>query len=171
MSGDASSSVTQLLSHADAAMYQAKARARGSVGRFDPKTRLYLEKRAEGSPPARVAIEADHLAPYYQPIVDLHTGAIAGAEASVRWEDPVRGTLEAKEFIPLAEELGLVGDISDLVLGRAAAAVMDWARMVPSFKVTVRHARRTIARDRPDDHRWAAHRQRGGPCPHSARDH
>jgi diguanylate cyclase (GGDEF)-like protein/PAS domain S-box-containing protein len=137
VSGDASSSVTQLLSHADAAMYQAKARARGSVGRYDPKTRSDLEKRAEGSRLLRLAIEADHLVPYYQPIVDLHTGAIVGAEALVRWEDPARGTVEAKEFIPLAEELGLVGDISELVLDRAAVAVMGWAQKVPSFKVTV----------------------------------
>ena len=137
VSGDASSSVPQLLSHADAAMYQAKERARGSVGRYDPKTRGELEKRAEGSRLLRLALEARQLIPHYQPIVDLHSGMIVGAEALARWDDPDKGIVEAKDFIPLAEELGLVGEISDLVLARAALDLREWVGVVPKFKVTV----------------------------------
>ena len=67
--------------------------------------------------------KASQLVPYYQPIVDLHSGTIVAVEALARWDDPVRGVVEAKDFIPLAEELGLVGDISELVLSHAALAV------------------------------------------------
>jgi diguanylate cyclase (GGDEF)-like protein/PAS domain S-box-containing protein len=137
VSGDASSSVAQLLSHADAAMYQAKERARGSVGRYDPRTRSELEKKAEGSRLLRLALEGHQLLAYYQPIVDLHSGTIVAVEALARWDDPQRGLVEAKDFIPLAEELGLVGEISELVLGQAARAAVDWVELVPTLKVTV----------------------------------
>ena len=87
----ASSSVAQLLSQADAAMYQAKGRARGSVCHYDPRTRPDLEKRAEGSRLLRLALEAHQLMAHYQPIVDLHSGTLVGAEALARWEDPLQG--------------------------------------------------------------------------------
>jgi EAL domain-containing protein (putative c-di-GMP-specific phosphodiesterase class I) len=77
------------------------------------------------------------LVPYYQPIVDLHTGTMVGAEALVRWEDPVRGVVAAKDFIPLAEELGLVGEISELVLAEAGRQATEWSQLVPGMKVTV----------------------------------
>jgi predicted signal transduction protein with EAL and GGDEF domain len=137
VSGDASSTVAQLLSHADAAMYGAKERARGSVGRYDPKTRSDLERKAEWSRLLRQALEGRQLVPYYQPIVDLHSGTIVAVEALARWDDPVRGVVEAKDFIPLAEELGLVGDISEVVLIQAATACMEWVELAPSLKVTV----------------------------------
>jgi diguanylate cyclase (GGDEF)-like protein/PAS domain S-box-containing protein len=135
--GGASSSVAQLLSEADAAMYHAKERGRGTVGRYDPRIRPDLERRAEGSRLLRLALEAHQLVPYYQPIVDLHTGTMVGAEALVRWEDPVRGVVAAKDFIPLAEELGLVGEISELVLTEAARQATEWSQLVPGMKVTV----------------------------------
>ena len=137
VSGGPTSSVAQLLSQADAAMYQAKARARGSVGRYDPTTAMDLKRKAEGARLLRAALESRRLVPYYQPIVDLHTGTLVGAEALVRWEDPERGTVAAKDFIPLAEELGLVGDISDMVLLQAARQAKEWRAYVPGLKVTV----------------------------------
>ena len=135
--GGPSSSVAQLLSQADAAMYQAKSRARGSIGHYDPRTRPDLERRAEGSRLLRIAMENRRLVPYYQPIIDLHSGALVGAEALVRWEDPVRGLVQAKDFIPLAEELGLVGEISDMVLTATAQHVKVWAQLQPQLKIAV----------------------------------
>lgn len=137
VTGDGRSSVAQLLSQADAAMYRAKARARGSVGRYDPSTRDNLERKAQDSRSLRMALEGRLLVPYYQPIVDLRTGALIGAEALARWVDPERGVVAAKEFIPLAEELGLVGEISDTVLVQAARQARGWQERVPGFKVTV----------------------------------
>ena len=135
--GDATSTVAQLLSQADAAMYQAKERARGSVARYDPSTRRHLEERAEGSHLLRLALEARHIVPYYQPVVDLHTGELVGAEALVRWEDPLRGLIEAKDFVPLAEELGLITDIGERVLSEAALQLTAWRRGSRSFTIAV----------------------------------
>jgi EAL domain-containing protein (putative c-di-GMP-specific phosphodiesterase class I) len=118
-------------------MYHAKERGRGSVGRYDPRTRPDLERRAEGSRLLRLALEARQLVPYYQPIVDLHSGRMVGAEALVRWEDPARGLVEAKDFIPLAEELGLIGEISELVLAQAGRQATEWSELFPGMKVTV----------------------------------
>jgi diguanylate cyclase (GGDEF)-like protein/PAS domain S-box-containing protein len=135
--GGPSSSVAQLLSQADAAMYQAKGRARGSVCHYDPRTRPDLEKRAEGSRLLRLALEAHQMMAHYQPIVDLHSGALVGAEALARWQDPLRGLVPAKDFVPLAEELGLVSEIGDVVLNAAARQVKQWAAVAPHFKVSV----------------------------------
>lgn len=135
--GGAPSSVAQLLSQADSAMYQAKGRARGSIGHYDPRTRPDLERRAEGSRLLRLALEAGHLVPYYQPIIDLHSGALAGAEALARWEDPLRGVVPAKDFIPLAEDLGLIGEIFEMVLAQTAKYVKQWASLSPSLRVAV----------------------------------
>jgi diguanylate cyclase (GGDEF)-like protein/PAS domain S-box-containing protein len=135
--GGPSSSVTQLLSQADAAMYQAKERARGSVARYDPSTRTHLERKAEGSRLLHLALEARHFVPYYQPVVDLHTGVTVGAEALVRWEDPLLGISEAKDFVPLAEELGLIADIGEGVLSSAAMELAGWRAHSPSFTVAV----------------------------------
>jgi len=135
--GGPSSAVAELLSQADAAMYQAKGRSRGSVARYDPLTRPDLERRAEGSRLFRVALKANHLVPYYQPIVDLHTGQLVGAEALVRWEDPERGVVQAKDFVPLAEELGLVAEIGDIVLADAARQMRSWLQVAPGLKLAV----------------------------------
>ena len=135
--GGASSSVAQLLSQADAAMYQAKARARGSVGHYDPRIRPDLERRAEGSRLLRLALEAQQLVPYYQPIIDLHSGTVVGVEALARWLDPVRGIVAAKNFVPLAEELGLVGEIGDIVLAEAAQRAEEWSVLSPGLRVMV----------------------------------
>jgi diguanylate cyclase (GGDEF)-like protein len=135
--GGPSSSVAQLLSEADAAMYHAKARGRGTVGRYDPRTRPDLERKAEGSRLLRLALERHELLPYYQPIVDLHTGEVVAAEALVRWDDPGRGLIVAKDFIPLAEELGLIGEISELVLAEAGRQAKAWAEVTPAVKVNV----------------------------------
>ncbi|MGD0810980.1 MAG: EAL domain-containing protein [Acidimicrobiales bacterium] len=135
--GGPSSSVAALLSQADAAMYQAKGRARGSVAHYDPKTRPDLERRAEGSRVFRAALKANHLVPYYQPIVDLHTGHLVGAEALVRWHDPERGLVQAKDFMPLAEELGLVAEIGDIVIADAARQMRSWLQVAPGLKLAV----------------------------------
>lgn len=135
--GGPSSSVAQLLSQADAAMYQAKGRARGSVGHYDPRTRPDLEKRAEGSRLLRQAMENRQLVPYYQPIIDLHSGLLVGAEALARWEDPLRGVVPAKDFIPLAEELGLVGEVTNLVLAKTAHFVKEWVQLDPHLRISV----------------------------------
>jgi len=137
VSGGGDSSVAQLLSEADAAMYNAKERERGTVGCYDPRTRPDLERKVDGSRLLRLALEGRQLVPYYQPIVDLHSGLLVGAEALVRWEDPVRGLIAAKDFIPLAEEVGLVADISDRMLAEAGNQAISWSKSWPNLKMAV----------------------------------
>lgn len=137
VTGDASSSVAQLLSRADAAMYQAKARSRGSAVHYDPATHPELERKTEGSRLLRLALEAHQFVPYYQPIVELHTGRTVCVEALARWEHPVRGVVAAKDFIPLAEEMGLIREISEIILAEAGLQVNEWARTVPGLRVSV----------------------------------
>jgi EAL domain-containing protein (putative c-di-GMP-specific phosphodiesterase class I) len=72
------------------------------------------------------AIERGELVVHYQPIVDLHTGRIAGAEALVRWPRPDRGLVPPAEFIPLAEETGLVVELDRFVLRQACRQMAGW---------------------------------------------
>jgi diguanylate cyclase (GGDEF)-like protein/PAS domain S-box-containing protein len=119
-------SAAQLIQHADAAMHHAKEQGR-STYRFyiDSLTReasdhLELETRL------RHAIAAGQLRVYYQPQVDIKTSRIIGAEALVRWQDPERGLIPPAQFIPLAEETGLIGAIGEYVLRETCLQGAKW---------------------------------------------
>lgn len=120
-------SVETLQSNADAALHQAKAHGRGVMRFFSPemssraKTRLTLEADL------RRAFDHDEFRLYYQPQVDLLSGQIVGLEALVRWEHPVRGIIPPDEFIPLAEESGLVIRLGDWVLHEACRQIKLWS--------------------------------------------
>ena len=120
-------SVETLQSNADAALHQAKAHGRGVMRFFSPemssraKTRLTLEADL------RRAFDHDEFRLYYQPQVDLLSGQIVGLEALVRWEHPGRGIIPPNEFIPLAEESGLVIRLGDWVLHEACRQIKLWS--------------------------------------------
>ena len=120
-------SVETLQSNADAALHQAKAHGRGVMRFFSPemssraKTRLTLEADL------RHAFDHDEFRLYYQPQVDLLSGRIVGLEALVRWEHPVRGIIPPDEFIPLAEESGLIVRLGDWVLHEACRQIKLWS--------------------------------------------
>lgn len=120
-------SVETLQSNADAALHQAKAHGRGVMRFFSPemssraKTRLTLEADL------RRAFDHDEFRLYYQPQVDLLSGQIVGLEALVRWEHPGRGIIPPSEFIPLAEESGLVIRLGDWVLHEACRQIKLWS--------------------------------------------
>jgi len=114
-----------LLQHADAAMYQAKAAGRDACsvyhsGERDAQERLELALRL------RKAIAADELVLHYQPVVELRTGIMTGAEALIRWEDPERGMIPPDDFIPLAERTGLIRPISEWVIAEASRQASVW---------------------------------------------
>ncbi|HET8792145.1 MAG TPA: bifunctional diguanylate cyclase/phosphodiesterase, partial [Modicisalibacter sp.] len=107
-----------LLKHADTAMYQAKAAGRARICGYLPSMQAEVERRVALEHDLRRALEQNQLLLYYQPQVDA-SGAIVGAEALLRWEHPQRGIISPGEFIPLAEESGLIVELGEWVLDEA----------------------------------------------------
>jgi diguanylate cyclase len=116
----------QLLRNADIAMYAAKSRGKGTYEVFQSSMLRSVRDRHDVPAALEGAIERRELVVHYQPIVDLHTGRVAGAEALVRWPRPDRGLVPPAEFIPLAEETGLVVELDRFVLRQACRQVAGW---------------------------------------------
>lgn len=116
-----------LVSHADVAMYAAKSGGRGRVAIFDAAMRDKVRSRHRLHTELRHALDNDELQVHYQPIVNVISGEFEGAEALVRWEHPTRGFIAPGEFIPTAEETGLVTNIGRVVLREVARQIVDWS--------------------------------------------
>ena len=134
---DENATPESLLRDSDAAMYRAKERGRGSIELFDEELRTRVERRMETESALRQALERNEFTVYYQPVVDLLTGAMVSAEALLRWDHPQRGAIMPDEFIPLAEETGLIVPIGAWVLEQACWQLVKWRRTVPSMSVSV----------------------------------
>ncbi|HEX7277367.1 MAG TPA: EAL domain-containing protein, partial [Acidimicrobiales bacterium] len=117
-----------LLRDADVAMYRAKQRGRGRFEIFDEAMRHEAVDRLSVENDLRRAIRQGQLRLFYQPIVHIDTGHIAGFEALVRWQHPVRGLLAPAEFIPPAEDTGLIVPLGRCVLGEACLQAAAWQR-------------------------------------------
>jgi diguanylate cyclase (GGDEF)-like protein/PAS domain S-box-containing protein len=122
--GEPGESVDALLQKADIAMYQAKAAGRNTMHFFAPVLQAAVNARAEMETDLRRAIAANQFVLYYQPQMDH--GRVVGAEALIRWNHPVRGQLQPNDFIPLAEETGLILPLGDWVLQTACAQIAAW---------------------------------------------
>jgi diguanylate cyclase (GGDEF)-like protein/PAS domain S-box-containing protein len=118
--------VHQLLKHADNAMYQAKDAGRNTVRFFTNDLNFLLSKRLEIESRLRKAIENEEFFLRYQPQVDLASGRISGMEALVRWNDPQKGEIFPKDFIFVAEELGLIVPIGEWVFRTACRQLKQW---------------------------------------------
>ncbi|WP_166177357.1 putative bifunctional diguanylate cyclase/phosphodiesterase [Rubrobacter tropicus] len=129
--GDARTKTPEdLLRDADTAMYRAK-EAGGGYEMFDPAMHQRALGRLELENDLRRAVEEDEFAVHYQPIVNLQTGELWGMEALVRWDHPERGLLDPDEFVPVAEESGLVVPMGELVLEEACRRAVVWQRELP----------------------------------------
>jgi diguanylate cyclase (GGDEF)-like protein/PAS domain S-box-containing protein len=109
----------ELLRNADVAMYMAKRDSKGSYRVFEPAMHERVVERLELRAELQQAIEADHLVLHYQPVVRLEGHEILGVEALLRWQHPTRGTIPPDQFIPLAEETGLIISMGRWVLNEA----------------------------------------------------
>ena len=120
-----------LLWDADVAMYRAKDTGRDRVALFEAGFRSDSVGRFRSEAMLRHALDHDGLRLHYQPLVDLGSGALAGAEALVRLEHPDRGLVPPAEFIPVAEETGLVVPLGAWVVAQAAAQAAAWRALQP----------------------------------------
>jgi diguanylate cyclase (GGDEF)-like protein len=131
-------SIEALLAHADAAMYAAKHQGRGSVQRYLPGMHAGIEDRVQMESELHQAIELKQFELHYQPKVDTLTGVVRSAEALIRWLHPSRGLVSPADFIPLAEECGLIGAIGEWVIREACRQARAWQEEgVPSLRISV----------------------------------
>jgi diguanylate cyclase len=131
-------SMQSLLAHADAAMHSAKQHGRGNFRRYAPGMDAGIEDRVQLESDLHHAVTLNQFELYYQPKVDTQTGEVRSAEALIRWAHPTRGVVSPAEFIPLAEECGLVGEIGEWVIREACRQTRAWQLDgVPSLRVSV----------------------------------
>ncbi|MCW2197591.1 putative bifunctional diguanylate cyclase/phosphodiesterase, partial [Bradyrhizobium elkanii] len=116
----------KLLKSADMALSRAKSEFRGTFSFFEAEMDARAQSRRKIEIDLRDAIQNEGLRPYYQPLVDLATGRITGFEALVRWPHPERGMISPGEFIPVAEETGLINPLGALMLHRACMDAAQW---------------------------------------------
>lgn len=118
--------VETALRQADMAMYWAKSEGRGCYCFFDRSMDEKLRQRVELEAEISGATAAGQIVPYYQPIVDLHSRKTVGFEVLARWEHPKRGLLLPDIFIPIAEDTGMIGKMTDRLLEQAMRDAKDW---------------------------------------------
>ncbi len=115
-----------LLKNADLALYRAKTEGRGVARLYDPEMDERVQERRILQAALRRAVARGEFVLHYQPVIDLPTGRITGAEALIRWQHPERGLLAPGEFIGMAEETGLIVEIGEWVLREACARAAAW---------------------------------------------
>jgi diguanylate cyclase (GGDEF)-like protein len=146
--GHATASADQLLRDADTAMYRAKMAGKAQHAIFDNDMHAAVVRRMKLESSLRLAIERDDLELAYQPIVDLKTAELVGLEALVRWKTAERGYISPSEFVPVAEETGLIAAIGAWVLDAACRQLGEWRRALPQrdIFISVNLSKRQVAR-------------------------
>lgn len=118
----------RLLQQAQSALSRARLSKGKRIESFDPATQANAAARLGLEAALRRALQRDEFSLCFQPQLDLHTGQICGAEALLRWQDPLRGAVSPADFIPLAEETGLIVEIGEWVLRKACQQCLEWQR-------------------------------------------
>ena len=123
---DDAASVEQVLRNADSALFKAKSSGREGYAFYVQELTDYARQRVELASSLRHALDNQELRVYYQPLHDLQDGSAVGMEALVRWQHPQRGLVSPAEFIPIAEDNGLIGAIDAWVLEQACRQMVRW---------------------------------------------
>jgi diguanylate cyclase (GGDEF)-like protein/PAS domain S-box-containing protein len=129
-----------LLRDADIAMYSAKAKGKACYAVFNPTMHTQVLRQLELENDLRQAVERQEFTLFYQPIVSLPSGRLSGFEALVRWQHPLKGMVSPAEFIPIAEETGLIVPLGEWILREACQQMAAWQAEFPSsatLKVSV----------------------------------
>ncbi len=122
--------VESLMQAADLALYRSKVNGRNQFSFFEPAMTRNLVRRREIESELRLAIQREELSIFFQPILDLQTGKIRSFEALVRWFHPEKGELRPDEFIPVAEETGVIITLGNWITQRAAEVAAQWPEHV-----------------------------------------
>jgi diguanylate cyclase (GGDEF)-like protein len=143
--------VETLMQRADVAMFLAK-ESRGGCEVYAPERDHYSPKRLMLAGEMRRSIEAGQFTLYYQPLVDMESNRLVGAEALARWIHPERGLVEPNEFIPIAEQTGLIRPLTIKLLEHALEQVLQWRDMGHELTVSVNLSpRHLLDQQLPDD--------------------
>jgi diguanylate cyclase (GGDEF)-like protein len=127
----------ELLRDADVAMYRAKVEGKHRFVVFEPEMRDRLQARTELESELRQAVAAEQFAVHYQPVVDAARRTVVSTEALLRWEHPRRGLVSPAEFVPLAEDTGLIVALGSFVLREACRQTAEWRRSPELADLTV----------------------------------
>ena len=122
----------ELLRNADVAMYAAKESGKHRFAHYEPEMHVRIRRRHEFEVELKLALDRDEIGVVFEPIVNLADGRIIAFEALARWFSPERGMVRPAEFIPVAEELGLMSQIGRRVLRLACQAARTWQTRYPS---------------------------------------
>jgi len=128
-------------------MYRAKARGKSTWELFETSMQEQVRERHLMKLDLEHALENGELVVHYQPIVALATQHILGVEALLRWRHPRRGMVSPEDFIPLAEETGMISSIGRFVLRRSCLEALAWSDMTPDFLLTVNLSGRQLHQD------------------------
>ncbi len=135
---DDADNAEMLLKNADQAMYAAKAQGRNRYSYFTPAMERAAQTRMQLTTDLHNALSKEQLLVYYQPIVTLTTGTIHKAEALIRWQHPERGMVNPSDFIPIAEESGMIIDIGEWVFRQVTKQVAQWRdNYDPDFQISI----------------------------------
>lgn len=135
-----------LLRYADLAMYRAKMAGRNTYQKYESAMTDQMLLRTSMEADLRLALERGELTVYYQPIINVISGGLAGAEALVRWQHPQRGLVPPDDFIPLAEETGLIREVGFWVLERVCQTIVQWRRIGLCVPISVNLSSGQISR-------------------------
>jgi diguanylate cyclase (GGDEF)-like protein/PAS domain S-box-containing protein len=160
---DDASELDVLFKNADQAMYASKNAGRNRFSYFTPEMRVEAERRLRLTSDLRAALPDKQFQLFYQPIVELTSGKICKAEALIRWFHPVRGMISPLDFIPLAEDTGLIVPIGDWVFRKAAQQARRWREKYhASFQVSVNMSPVQVRQDSLQCARWSEYLTAGG---------